>query len=162
MLKRIVAATAVALALAMPAAYAQSKSSSQSSQSSSQQMVSEKDVKGATVNDAKGQKIGSIDHLVIDKASGKARFAVVGAGGGKNIAIPWERLQASGSDNKTFTVNVDKNIATSAPTVDTSNLSALDQPQMQQQISSYWERASSGSEQAQTPGSSSKSKSQGE
>jgi sporulation protein YlmC with PRC-barrel domain len=151
MLKRIVAATAVALALSMPV-YAQSQSSKSSSSSAqSSQMVSEKDVKGATVNDAKGQKIGSIDHLVIDKASGKAKFAVIGVGGGKDIAVPWERLQ-QGADNKTFSLNVDKNVATSAPTVDTSNLQALDQPQMQQQISSYWTRAASGSEQAQTPG----------
>ncbi|MFT3719338.1 PRC-barrel domain-containing protein [Pseudorhodoferax sp.] len=55
-------------------------------------------VEGTTVYDTKGGKLGSIDHLVIDKRSGLVRYAALEFGGFLGIGtdrypIPWPMLR---------------------------------------------------------------------
>ena len=45
------------------------------------QLISSEDVEGTDVYDLKGSKIGEIDHLMIDKVSGRVRYAVISFGG---------------------------------------------------------------------------------
>src|SRR5205085_5918540 len=61
------------------------------------QLISSEDVEGTNVYDMKGSKIGEIDHLMIDKISGRVTYAVMSFGGflglGHNhYPIPWARL----------------------------------------------------------------------
>jgi hypothetical protein len=54
-------------------------------------------IEGTEVRRPKGDKIGSIERLMIDKASGKVTYAVMGFGGflgigSKHLPIPWELL----------------------------------------------------------------------
>ena len=44
-------------------------------------LVSSEDVEGTTVFDRLGNEIGEIDHLMIDKISGRVRYAVMSFGG---------------------------------------------------------------------------------
>jgi sporulation protein YlmC with PRC-barrel domain len=65
---------------------------------SSTSLVSSEDVEGTNVYDAKGEKIGDIDHLIIDKKSGKVTYAVMSFGGflslGENhYPLPWDALK---------------------------------------------------------------------
>jgi sporulation protein YlmC with PRC-barrel domain len=60
--------------------------------------ISSDRVEGAAVYDSAGDKLGSIDHLVIDKKSGLVRYAVMEFGGLLGMAtdrypIPWNMLQ---------------------------------------------------------------------
>ena len=45
------------------------------------QLISSEDVEGTNVYDMKGDKIGEIDHLMIDKVSGRVTYAVMSFGG---------------------------------------------------------------------------------
>ena len=45
------------------------------------QLISSEDVEGTTVYDMKGTKIGEVDHLMIDKVSGRVTYAVMSFGG---------------------------------------------------------------------------------
>jgi len=45
------------------------------------QLISNEDVEGTNVYDPKGSKIGEIDHLMIDKVSGRVASAVMSFGG---------------------------------------------------------------------------------
>jgi sporulation protein YlmC with PRC-barrel domain len=60
-------------------------------------LVSSEDVEGTNVYDTNGGKIGDIDHLVIDKASGRVMYAITSFGGfiglgQSNYPLPWQTL----------------------------------------------------------------------
>ncbi len=61
-------------------------------------MISSNDVQGSAVYDLKGTKIGDIDHLMIDKVSGRTNYAVMSFGGFLGLGeshypIPWTTLK---------------------------------------------------------------------
>ncbi|UWQ42688.1 PRC-barrel domain-containing protein [Leisingera aquaemixtae] len=60
-------------------------------------LVSTNDVTGTAVYDKTGEKAGTIDHLMIDKSSGKAVYAIMTFGGflglgEREFVIPWGAL----------------------------------------------------------------------
>jgi hypothetical protein len=62
------------------------------------QLISSEDVEGTNVYDMKGSKIGDIDHLMIDKVSGRVTYAVMSFGGFLGLGhshypIPWGTLK---------------------------------------------------------------------
>ena len=59
--------------------------------------VSSNDVQGTEVYGADGKHIGEVDHLIIDKLSGKVAYAVISFGGFMGLGhshypIPWSAL----------------------------------------------------------------------
>jgi len=67
-------------------------------------LVSSADVNGTNVYGRDGSSIGSIDHLMIDKQSGKVAYAVMGFGGflgmgEENQPVPWNKLTYDTSKN---------------------------------------------------------------
>src|ERR1043166_1419617 len=62
------------------------------------QLISSEDVEGTNVYDLKGTKIGDIDHLMIEKVSGRVTYAVMSFGGFLGLGhshypIPWAALK---------------------------------------------------------------------
>ena len=62
------------------------------------QLISSEDVEGTNVYDLSGKKIGEIDHLIIDKLSGRVTYAVMSFGGfiglgHSHYPIPWAALK---------------------------------------------------------------------
>ncbi len=62
------------------------------------QLISSEDVEGTSVYSPRGEKIGEIDHLMIDKLSGKVTYAVMSFGGflgmgHSHYPIPWNALK---------------------------------------------------------------------
>lgn len=60
-------------------------------------LVSSSDVNGTAVYGTDGNKVGDIDHLMIDKTSGQITYAVMGFGGFLGMGeehhpIPWQKL----------------------------------------------------------------------
>lgn len=154
MLYRMMTAAVLAAALATPAALAQTQQGGTSRQGQTQgqakepAMVSEKDIKGANIRNPAGDKIGEVEHVVLDQRTGKVRFAVVGVGGflgvgEKYVAVPWERIR-SGDREHSYMLDTDKQTLQHAPAVDMKNLQALESPQQQQQIAAFWRQAPSG------------------
>jgi sporulation protein YlmC with PRC-barrel domain len=163
-MRRIVATTALAFALAVPMLAApagaqqqpQTRSQSRSDTATKDlSMVDENDVKGATIRNPQGERIGSVDHVVVDQKTGRVAFAVVGVGGflgagAKEVAVPWNRMQPA-DQPRSYVLNVDKQTLQNAPAVDMKNLQALANTQTQKKISSWWQ-SNAGAQQAQTPG----------
>ena len=61
-------------------------------------LISSNDVQGAAVFDLNGNRIGEIDHLMIDKLSGRTNYAVMSFGGFLGLGhshypIPWPTLK---------------------------------------------------------------------
>jgi hypothetical protein len=65
---------------------------------SSVQCISSEDIQGTEVYGADGKNIGEIDHLIIDKVSGRVAYAVMSFGGFVGLGhshypIPWGALR---------------------------------------------------------------------
>jgi sporulation protein YlmC with PRC-barrel domain len=62
------------------------------------QLISSEDVEGTHVYGVDGKKIGEIDHLMIDKISGRVTYAVISFGGFLGLGhshypVPWAALK---------------------------------------------------------------------
>ena len=80
---------------------------------------------GSSVMNAEGEKLGKIEDLVIDPATGRITYAALSYGsilglGGKLFAVSWEALKLQ-PEGKTFVLNVSKEALESAPGFDKSN-----------------------------------------
>ena len=81
--------------------------------------ISSSKVEGTTVYNLQGDKLGSIDDLVIDKRSGQVRYAALEFGGflgmgGDRYPLPWNMLKYD-TDKDGYVVNVDKTQLEQAP-----------------------------------------------
>jgi sporulation protein YlmC with PRC-barrel domain len=85
----------------------------------SSNIISSDRVEGTTVYDTVGRKLGSIDDLMIDKQSGKVRYAVLEFGGFLGIGtdrypLPWDMLKYD-TQQDGYVVALDKATLEKAP-----------------------------------------------
>ena len=69
----------------------------QATQHPDRNLISSEDVEGTNVYDPNGNSIGEVDHLMIDKMSGKVAYAVISFGGFLGLGhshypVPWATL----------------------------------------------------------------------
>ncbi len=79
-------------------------------------------VEGTNVYNLAGDKLGSVDDIMIDKVSGRAIYAVMSFGGflgmgGKSHPLPWATLKYDNTKGG-YVVNLDKKKLESAPNYD--------------------------------------------
>ncbi len=82
-------------------------------------VISSDKVEGTTVYNGSGEKLGSIDDLMIDKRSGHIRYAVLEFGGFLGIGtdrypIPWTVLRYD-TDKEGYVIPLDKGKLENAP-----------------------------------------------
>lgn len=75
-------------------------------------LISSQKVDGTAVYNLEGDKLGKIDHFMVGKRDGRARFAVLDYGGlfgmGDDLyPLPWEALTYD-TDKGGYVVNIDK------------------------------------------------------
>src|SRR5882724_4622285 len=81
--------------------------------------ISSEDVQGTEVYSPAGSKVGEIDHLIIDKMSGRVAYAVMSFGGFMGLnhghyPIPWGALHYDTSLNG-FRTNISEEMLKDAP-----------------------------------------------
>jgi hypothetical protein len=85
-------------------------------------LIAAEKVNGTNVYNASGDKLGSVEDIMLDKISGKAIYAVMSFGGFLGIGekqhpLPWSALNYD--DRKGgYVVNLDKKTLENAPTLD--------------------------------------------
>src|SRR6201996_1317467 len=83
-------------------------------------LIAAEKVEGTNVYNTQGDKLGSVDDIMIDKVSGQAIYAVMSFGGflgmgTKQHPLPWSSLTYD--ENKGgYVVNLDKKMLENAPT----------------------------------------------
>ena len=82
-------------------------------------VISSEKVEGTKVYNAAGEKLGSIDDLMIDKRSGQVRYAVLEFGGFLGMGtdrypLPWNLLKYD-TDKEGYVVPLDKDRLEQAP-----------------------------------------------
>ena len=85
-------------------------------------LISSDKVEGTAVQSRKGESLGSIYQVMIDKYSGKVAYAVMSFGGflgmgEKQHPLPWSSLTYD-QDKGGYVVNLDKKRLENAPTLD--------------------------------------------
>lgn len=89
-------------------------------------VISSNDVNGTNVYNRAGEKLGSIDSLMIDKFTGKVRYAVMEFGGFLGMGtdlypLPWDSLQYEPNQGG-YVVSVTKEQLENAPRYDDNTL----------------------------------------
>jgi len=84
--------------------------------------ISAQKVKGTTVYNLAGEKLGSVEDVMIDKVSGRAIYAVMSFGGflgmgEKHHPLPWATLKYD-MQKGGYVVNLDKKQLEGAPSYD--------------------------------------------
>jgi len=85
-------------------------------------LIAAEKVEGTNVYNLKGDKLGTVDDIMLDKVSGKAIYAVMSFGGFLGIGekyhpLPWSTLKYDES-KEGYVVNLDKKMLEGAPTYD--------------------------------------------
>jgi len=87
-------------------------------------------VKGTTVYDSAGDKVGHVEDVVLDKQSDRIMFAALGSGGVLGIGekffpVPWSMLDYS-KDKGGYVVPVAQDVISKAPTYRLEDLTKND------------------------------------
>lgn len=105
-------------------------------------LISADKVEGTAVFNTQGQKLGTVDKLMIDKARGNVEYAVMSFGGflgmgQKRHPLPWESLEYS-TDQGGYIVNMSKEQLENAPSYDQGDESWLSSNDQRDSIYSYY------------------------
>jgi sporulation protein YlmC with PRC-barrel domain len=90
-------------------------------------LIAAEKVNGKDVYNRAGEKLGSVEDIMIDKVSGKAIYAIMSFGGFLGIGekyhpLPWSSLTYD-TAKEGYVVNLDKEMLKKAPTYDTDDFS---------------------------------------
>ena len=111
---------------------------------------------GTEVKSSAGENYGKVEDVVMDPQTGKATFAIIGKGGvlklgEKRLPVPWQALTIK--SEKQVTLNMDAQKLGSAPTVQSSTSTELDNPEFVASLYKYYDVSTSSSGAAvETPG----------
>ncbi len=99
-------------------------------------------LQGDDVINLQGEKLGSIEDIMLDVSSGKVAYAVLSFGGmlgmgDKLFAIPWGALTLD-ADRKCFVLDVPKDRLQQAPGFDKDHWPAMADPSWASQVYAYY------------------------
>lgn len=108
-------------------------------------LISSKEVSGTDVYNTAGEKLGSVDDILIDRVSGRSIYAVMSFGGflgmGQNHhPLPWSTLKYDETKGG-YVVNLDKKRLLAAPTYDRS-VEFKWTPEFGREVDSYYDAPS--------------------
>jgi hypothetical protein len=105
-------------------------------------LISSEKVDGTAVYDRRGERLGSIHHLMIDKYTGQVAYAVMSFGGFLGIGesyhpLPWKMLKY---DTRLggYVVDLDRNRLEGAPSYTSRDMPNWDDPSYTGRIDRYW------------------------
>ena len=104
-------------------------------------LIAAEKVKGTNVYNLAGDKLGSVDDIMIDKVSGRAIYAVMSFGGFLGMGekfhpLPWATLKYDAQKGG-YVVNLDKKVLEDAPYYDSGSEFAWT-PDYGRKVDSYY------------------------
>ncbi len=112
------------------------------SSSETRKLIAADKVEGTTVRNRAGEKLGSIDNVMIDKLTGRVAYAVMSFGGFLGIgdryhALPWGVLKYDPKMDS-YVVDLDKEQLEGAPTYHKSDALDWDDPVWARKVHDYY------------------------
>ena len=114
---------------------------SETASTTSGTLIAAEKVKGTNVYNLAGDKLGSVDDIMIDKVSGRAIYAVMSFGGFLGMGekfhpLPWTMLKYDAQKGG-YVVNLDKKVLEDAPYYDSGSEFAWT-PDYGRKVDSYY------------------------
>lgn len=105
-------------------------------------LISSEKVEGTTVMNRKGEKIGEIDNVMIEKRSGKVAYAVMSFGGFLGMGeryhpVPWNALTYD-TNLGGYVMDADKSRLEGAPSYSTSEMPNWEDRAWGQRVHDYY------------------------
>lgn len=105
-------------------------------------LISSEKVDGTAVYDRRGERLGTVHHLMIDKVSGQVSYAVMSFGGFLGIGesyhpLPWKKLTYE-TRLGGYVVDVDRSRLEGAPSYRSSDTPNWSDPSYTGRIDQYW------------------------
>ncbi len=106
-------------------------------------LISSDKVEGTAVYNGEGEKLGSIESVMLEKRSGRIAYAVMSFGGflgmGEKVhPLPWNVLTYD-TDKGGYIVPLSKNALKDAPSYDVNSEPGWDDPAWNQQVHGYYQ-----------------------
>ena len=105
-------------------------------------LISSEKVTGTSVENTKGDSLGHIEEIMIDKISGRVGYAVLNYGsflgmGGKLFALPWDILKYDTGRNA-YVVGIPEDRLKNAPSFDAGTEPNWGDPQYTKELHDYY------------------------
>jgi sporulation protein YlmC with PRC-barrel domain len=105
-------------------------------------LISSEKVTGTSVENTKGDSLGHIEDIMIDKISGRVGYAVLNYGsflgmGGKLFALPWDILKYDTRRNA-YVVGIPEERLKNAPSFDAGTEPNWSDPQYAKELHDYY------------------------
>jgi len=105
-------------------------------------VMSASTLEGDEVMNRQGEKLGTIEEIMLDVSTGRIAYAVLSAGGflgmgDKLFAIPWQALTLD-TDNECFILDVDKDRLQNAPGFDKDHWPAMADLRWASELHTYY------------------------
>ena len=106
------------------------------------QLISADKVKGTDVYNASGEKLGTVEEVMIDKVSGQVAYAVMSFGGFLGIGekyhpLPWGVLTYD-TDQQGYRVSLSKSQLAGAPTYGVDDIADYADPEWNERVHDYY------------------------
>lgn len=105
-------------------------------------LIAGEKVTGTTVYNRAGEKLGSVEDIMLDKFSGKTCYAILSFGGFLGIGdryfpIPWEKLTYD-TNMGGFVVDIDKHTLENAPSYQQTENARWDDPVWGRRVNEHY------------------------
>src|SRR6266404_7845348 len=136
----LLAATAAFLGLATAPLFAQTSTSTTTTSS----YIQSSSVIGSKIKDSRGQDVGEIKDIVLDRSSGCLAYVVLSTRGGgttttttKTVAAPWSVFSAS-SEPRVYMTRIEREKIYSAPVWESTRIEEYSRPEYINQVYGYY------------------------
>jgi sporulation protein YlmC with PRC-barrel domain len=105
-------------------------------------LIAADQVEGTSVYNPAGDKLGSVEDVMIDKISGRIAYAVLGFGGflgigDRHYPLPWEKLTYD-TNMGGFVVDLDKRVLEGAPSYSDADTAGWEDPAWGKRVYDYY------------------------
>src|SRR5437764_5261971 len=141
MKKNILLGASLALLVAAAPLFAQTSTTSTTTSTS---YVQSSSIIGSKIKDARGQDVGEIKDVVLDRSSGCLAYVVLSTHGGgttttttKTVAAPWSVFSAS-SEPRVYMTRIEREKIYSAPVWESTRIEEYSRPEYISQVHGYY------------------------
>jgi sporulation protein YlmC with PRC-barrel domain len=105
-------------------------------------LIAADQVEGTSIYNAKGESLGSVEDVMIDKVSGRIAYAVAGFGGflgigNRHYPLPWDKLKYN-TRMGGYVVDLDRRVLEGAPSYTDSEAVGWQDPAWGRRVYDYY------------------------
>jgi sporulation protein YlmC with PRC-barrel domain len=105
-------------------------------------LIAADQVEGTSIYNAKGESLGSVEDVMIDKVSGRIAYAIAGFGGflgigNRHYPLPWDKLKY---DTRVggYVVDLDRRVLEGAPSYSDAEVAGWQDPAWGRRVYDYY------------------------